>query len=130
MVRDFWSLILLLISLRISIVDIKTHFINNLDLILLLCAAFQVFQISALYGFANFLIYLTIYFLVQKQLGFGDVKLSLIIGLTFSSFSAILMAINLSWFFGGCWAILSGQRKVAFAPWLLIGGMLAQIMVN
>jgi hypothetical protein len=70
------------------------------------------------------------YFLSQRKLGFGDVKLSIIVGLTFASFYGIFLAINIAWFLGGCWAVLSRQRKVAFAPWMLIGGMLAQIMVN
>ena len=130
MVRLLGTLTYLLILIRISIFDIKTHFIRNNDLILLLCSTFLVFQIEAIYGLINFLIYLIIFFLTQKQLGFGDVKLSLIIGLTFSSFYGILLAINLSWLLGGGWAFLSRQQKVAFAPWMLIGGMLAQLMVN
>ena len=130
MVRLLGTLTFLLISIRISIIDIKTHFISNLDLLILLGTCILVFPVNPLLGFISFLIHLIIYFLTRRQLGFGDVKLSLIIGLTFSSFYGILLAINLSWLLGGGWAFLSRQRKVAFAPWMLIGGMLAQIMVN
>lgn len=117
-------------SVRISITDIQTHFIKNLDLILLFISTLLVFKVNFYFALCNCLIYLTIYILTRKQLGFGDVKLSFVVGLTFTSFYGIFMAINIAWILGGCWAVLSRQRKVAFAPWMLIGGMLAQIMLN
>lgn len=120
----------LFMSVRISIRDFQTHFIKNLDLIFLLLSTLLVFHVNLYFALFNFLLYLVMYFLSQKKLGFGDVKLSIIVGLTFTSFYGIILAINIAWILGGCWAVLSRQRKVAFAPWMLIGGMLAQIMVN
>ena len=120
----------LFMSVRISITDFQTHFIKNIDLIFLLLSTLLVFHVNLYFALINFLLYLVIYFLSRRKLGFGDVKLSIIVGLTFASFYGIFLAINIAWFLGGCWAVLSRQRKVAFAPWMLIGGMLAQIMVN
>ena len=117
-------------SVRISITDFQTHFIKNIDLIFLLLSTLLVFHVNLYFALINFLLYLVIYFLSRRKLGFGDVKLSIIVGLTFTSFYGIILAINIAWILGGCWAVLSRQRKVAFAPWMLIGGMLAQIMVN
>ena len=122
-------LLISLISIRISIIDMKTHFIYNIDLILLFLLLLIFFEINLRTGSINFLIYLFIYFLTGRKLGFGDVKLSFILGLGFQSFLALIYAINLSWAMGGVWALLSKQRKIAFAPWMLSGAFLAEILV-
>lgn len=110
--------------------DIKTHYIKNLDLLILLFATIFAFPTSLFYAGVNLIIYLVIYFLMQKQLGVGDVKLSFIIGLAYKSFYSIFLAFNLAWLMGGFWALISGQKKVAFAPWMLLGAVLTQILVN
>ena len=120
----------LVITLRISIVDIKTHYIKNLDLLILLIATILAFQTSLFYAGVNLIIYLVIFFLMQKQLGIGDIKLSFVIGLAFKSFYSIFLAFNLAWLMGGFWALFSGQKKVAFAPWMLLGASLTQILAN
>lgn len=117
------------ICVRISIIDIKTHFIKNIDLILLFSIFLIFFEINLQTGCINFLIYLLIYFLTSRKLGFGDVKLSFILGLAFQSILTLIYAINLSWVMGGVWALLSKQRKIAFAPWMLAGAFLAEILV-
>ena len=122
-------ILLSLISIRISIIDIKTHFIQNIDLILLFSILLIFFKINLQIGSINFLIYLIIYFLTGRKLGFGDVKLSFILGLAFQSILTLIYAINLSWAMGGVWALLSKQRKIAFAPWMLTGAFLAEILV-
>ena len=122
-------ILLFFIGLRISIIDIKTHFIQNIDLILLFSILLIFFEINLQTGCINFLIYLLIYFLTGRKLGFGDVKLSFILGLVFQSFLSLIYAINLSWAMGGVWALLSKQRKIAFAPWMLSGACLAEILV-
>lgn len=128
--RILTVILYLVIMLRISIVDVKTHYIKNLDLLLLSIVTFLVFHTSLLYAGVNLSIYLLFYFLMQKQLGIGDVKLSFIIGFAFNSFYSILLALNLAWLMGGCWALISGQKKVAFAPWMLLGASLTQILAN
>lgn len=122
-------ILLSLISIRISIIDIKTHFIQNIDLILLFSILLIFFKINLQIGSIYFLIYLIIYFLTGRKLGFGDVKLSFILGLAFQSILTLIYAINLSWAMGGVWALLSKQREIAFAPWMLAGAFLAEILV-
>ena len=119
----------LVISIRISIIDIKTHLIQNLDLILLLFATCFLYPVSLFYAGVNFFLYLFIYFLIRMQLGLGVVKLAFVIGIAFTSIYGILWALNFSWLLGGCWALISGQKKVAFAPWMLLGAFLAQTLV-
>jgi hypothetical protein len=121
--------LLFLISVKISVVDIKTHFIHNLDLILLFLILNLFFEISIENGLLNFLIYLIIYFISRKQLGFGDVKLALILGCSYQSVFTLMCAINISWAMGGVWALLSKQRRIAFAPWMLSGACFAKILV-
>jgi hypothetical protein len=121
--------LLFLISVKISVVDIKTHFIHNLDLIILFLILNLFFEISIENGLLNFLIYLIIYFISRKQLGFGDVKLALILGCSYQSVFTLMCAINISWVMGGVWALLSKQRRIAFAPWMLSGACFAKILV-
>jgi hypothetical protein len=121
--------LLFLISVKISVVDIKTHFIHNLDLSLLFLILNLFFEISIENGLLNFLIYLIIYFISRKQLGFGDVKLALILGCSYQSVFTLMCAINISWVMGGVWALLSKQRRIAFAPWMLSGACFAKILV-
>jgi hypothetical protein len=121
--------LLFLISVKISVVDIKTHFIHNLNLIILFLILNLFFEISIENGLLNFLIYLIIYFISRKQLGFGDVKLALILGCSYQSVFTLMCAINISWVMGGVWALLSKQRRIAFAPWMLSGACFAKILV-
>ena len=122
-------ILLSIICIKISIIDVKTNFIQNIDLIILFSILLIFFKINLQTGFLNFLIHLLIYFLTGKKLGFGDVKLSFILGLLFDSFLTLIYAINLSWVMGGVWSLLSKQRKIAFAPWMLAGAFLTEILV-
>ena len=122
-------LLLSIICIKISIIDIKTYFIQNIDLVLLFLILLIFFKINLQNGSLNFLIHLLTYFLTGRKLGFGDVKLSFIVGLVFDSFLTLIYAINLSWVMGGVWSLLSKQGKIAFAPWMLAGAFLAEILV-
>ncbi len=123
-------IILLFLTIRISVYDFKTHYIKNIDLIILLLAILIFLDFSLIWGFANLAIYLALYSLTKKQLGIGDVKLSFLIGLVFSSFYDLVLALNISWISGGVWAIIRKEAQIAFAPWMLLGAFISQIMVN
>jgi prepilin signal peptidase PulO-like enzyme (type II secretory pathway) len=126
----FGYLILFTTSLKIALFDIKTHFIKNTDLFILLLSIVIIFDFNLLIGLTNFLIYLLLYLLTGKKLGFGDVKLSFVIGLSFDSFYLLILALNSAWILGGVWALLSKQPKIAFAPWMLSGALIAQILIK
>jgi prepilin signal peptidase PulO-like enzyme (type II secretory pathway) len=119
-----------MLAIRIAVVDLKTHYIKNIDLILLFLAIIIFLDFNLIWGFANLAIYLALYFLTNRQLGIGDVKLSLLIGLVFLSFYDLVLALNISWISGGVWAIIRKETQIAFAPWMLIGAFISQIMVN
>jgi hypothetical protein len=101
-----------------------------MDLILLFLAIIIFLDFNLIWGFANLAIYLTLYFLTNRQLGLGDVKLSFFIGLVFLSLYDLVIALNISWISGGVWAIIRKESQIAFAPWMLVGAFITQIMVN
>ncbi len=123
-------LLIFLISLKIALVDIKTHLIKNIDLLLLLLLVLIFLDVNLRMGLANFLIHLLVYQGTRKKLGFGDVKLSFVIGLSFSDIHLLLVALNASWIMGGLWALLSRHSKIAFAPWMLTGAVITQILIK
>jgi prepilin signal peptidase PulO-like enzyme (type II secretory pathway) len=123
-------IILLILALRVAVVDFKTHYIKNIDLILLFLTIIILFDFNLIWGFANLAIYLALYLLTNRQLGLGDVKLSFLIGLVSSSFYDLVIALNISWIAGGVWAIIRKEGQIAFAPWMLVGAFISQIMMN
>jgi hypothetical protein len=130
MLNTAGCIILLFLNIRISVYDFKTHYIKNMDLILLFLAIIIFLDFNLIWGFANLAIYLTLYFLTNRQLGLGDVKLSFFIGLVFLSLYDLVIALNISWISGGVWAIIRKESQIAFAPWMLVGAFITQIMVN
>jgi len=52
-----------------------------------------------------------------------------LIGLGFSSIFDLVLALNISWISGGVWAIIRKEAQIAFAPWMLLGAFITQIMV-
>jgi prepilin signal peptidase PulO-like enzyme (type II secretory pathway) len=123
-------LLIFLVSLRIALVDIKTYYIRNSDLFLLFLLVVIFIDFSLTIGFVNFLIHLLLYLVTGKKLGFGDVKLAFVIGLSFNALYPLLVALNSSWIMGGVWALFSKQTKIAFAPWMLFGAFIAQISLK
>jgi prepilin signal peptidase PulO-like enzyme (type II secretory pathway) len=123
-------IILLILAIQISVYDFKTHYIKNIDLILLFLTILIFLDFNLILGFANLAIYLALYLLTNRQLGLGDVKLSFLIGLVFSSLYDLVIALNISWISGGVWAIFRKEAQIAFAPWMLLGAFISQIMMN
>jgi len=122
--------LLLILGLRIAITDYKTHYIKNIDLLFTLLIIMLFLDFNILFGILNLAIYLALYILTKRQLGFGDVKLSFLIGLGFLTFPDLLLALNIAWISGGVWAIISNQRQIAFAPWMLAGALISHILMN
>lgn len=130
MLASLGYILLAFFLIRITMIDLKNHYIKNIDLLGLLFSITLFFDHDFKMGFFNLAIYLTLYFLTGKKLGFGDVKLSFVIGLGFNSLTAFLIALNGSWIMGGVWAIASKQTKIAFAPWMLIGAIIPQFLIK
>ena len=130
MLSNAGYIIFLILAIRIAVVDFKTHYIKNIDLILLFLTIIIFLDFNLIWGFANLAIYFALYLLTNRKLGFGDVKLSFLIGLGFSSFYDLVIALNISWIAGGVWAIIRKEGQIAFAPWMLVGAVISQILVN
>ena len=129
MVSAVGLILLLAALLRISLVDLKTHYINDFDLLILFLIQFIFLDIYLFSGLFNLAIFSAIYLLSQKQLGFGDVKLAFILGLGFNSIFNLIYAANFAWIMAGVWGFFSRQQRIAFAPWLIYGASLAKILV-
>ena len=129
MFENFGGVILLILAIRIAVIDVKTYFIKNIDLIFSFIIILVFLEVNFLLGFINLCIYFSIYLLTKKQIGVGDVKLSFLIGLASSSIYQLIIGLNSSWIAGGVWAILRKQRQIAFAPWMLLGALFSQFMV-
>ena len=129
MVSAVGLILLLAVLFRVSLVDLKTHYIHNFDLLLLFFIQLIFFDLHLDYGFSNLAIYIGIYFLSRKRLGFGDVKLAFVLGLGFNSIFHLIYAANFAWIMAGAWGLFSRQQRIAFAPWLISGAFLAKILV-
>lgn len=130
MLRNIGYIILFILALRIAVIDLKTHYIKNIDLLLGFLTIILFLDFNLILGACNFATYFALFILTKRQLGFGDVKLSFLIGLGFLSFYDLVMALNISWIAGGVWAIIRREGQIAFAPWMLVGAVISQFMMN
>ena len=111
----------------VAIYDIKYHLIRNIDLLVILVMFIPTLLIGFKFALANLSIYLTINLLAKRKIGTGDIKLSFICGLLFSSYFQLFNALSISWIIGGFYAILFRSSAVAFAPFMICGTYLARI---
>lgn len=130
MLRNIGYVILLILALRIAVIDLKTHYIKNIDLLLGFLTIILFLDFNLILGVCNLAIYFALFILTKGKLGFGDVKLSFLIGLGFLSFYDLVMALNIAWIAGGVWAIIARASQIAFAPWMLFGAVISQFMMN
>ena len=111
----------------VAIYDIKYHLIRNIDLLVILVMFIPTLLIGFKFALANLSIYLTINLLAKRKIGTGDIKLSFICGLLFSSYFQLFNALSITWIIGGFYAILFRTSAVAFAPFMICGTYLARI---
>lgn len=123
----------LICAIWFSAIDIKTLKIRKSHLLIAILTLIPAINWNQLrFATVNLCLYLLIYTLSQGAIGFGDVRLSFLIGLYIgakgSVFSALLMANFLGWACAALQILL--QRKamplhagvrVAFAPHLFLG---------
>jgi Flp pilus assembly protein protease CpaA len=111
----------------VAIYDIKYHLIRNIDLLVIFVMFIPTLLIGFKYALANLFIYLTMNLLAKRKIGTGDIKLSFICGLQFSSYFQLFNALSITWIIGGFYAILFRRSAVAFAPFMICGTYLARI---
>jgi prepilin signal peptidase PulO-like enzyme (type II secretory pathway) len=129
MILIHFGIVAWLISLR----DIKSHRIKRRDIWISTLTLLPLIEISSLiFGILNFLLYLGIYLISNKSLGYGDVRLAGLIGLYLggleSSFIDVAKMNSLCWGIAGLWVLVRSieQREVlrdriAFAPFMFAG---------
>jgi len=124
---------LVICAIWFSFYDIRHHLIRNRDLkVALICLAPFVELNGLILGFSNFILYLLVFLFSRGAIGFGDVKLSFMLGIYIgnSSFdiSELFLANFISWLIAlAAIALIRSlgrqmqQGRIAFAPFLFIG---------
>ena len=129
----------LLFSFVISILDIRDHRIRKWHVYLGLLTLAPLYEVKTLIAIAiNYFLYAAIFIISRKSLGFGDVRLSLLVGAYIGLWSIAPISIVLSNAYAwstamilvvGRWLIdrKSINTRVAFAPHMFFGAALAAL---
>lgn len=115
---------------RIADHDLKTHLIRDFDLVMLFICFTIFFEINLLYGAYYFLLLFLLSILTRGSIGFGDVKLALVLGSAMSSIIELVISIDAAWLIGGVWALISKRKSIAFAPAMILGAVIGQISIS
>jgi len=129
-----WVLLhLISCAIWFSFYDIRYHLIRNRDLkVALICLAPFVEVSGLISGISNFIFYLLVFLFSRGAIGFGDVKLSFMLGIYLGNggfdISKLFLANFISWLAALAAIVLlrsldrqMKQGRIAFAPFLFIG---------
>ena len=115
---------------RIADHDLKTHLIRDIDLAMLFICFTFFFEINLVHGIYYFVLLLLLNILTRASIGFGDVKLALILGLAMNSIIQLVISIDVAWIIGGVWALISKRKSIPFAPAMILGAVIGQISIS
>jgi prepilin signal peptidase PulO-like enzyme (type II secretory pathway) len=115
---------------RIAEHDLKTHLIRDFDLVMLFIFLTFFFEINLVYGVYYFALLLLLNILTRGSIGFGDVKLALVLGSAMNSIIQLVISIDLAWIIGGVWALISKRKSIPFAPAMILGAVIGQISIS
>ena len=115
---------------RIAEHDLKTHLIRDFDLVMLFIFLTFFFEINLVYGVYYFALLLLLNILTRASIGFGDVKLALVLGSAMNSIIQLVISIDIAWIIGGVWALISKRKSIPFAPAMILGGVIGQISIS
>lgn len=115
---------------RIAAYDIKTHLIRDLDLIILFISLSLILGINLIFGAVYFLILFLLNLLTKSSIGFGDLKLALILGSAMNDVIQLVISIDIAWIIGGVWALVSKRKSIPFAPAMILGAFLGQLSIG
>jgi prepilin signal peptidase PulO-like enzyme (type II secretory pathway) len=122
--------LIVLMLYRIADHDLKTHLIRDIDLAMLFICFTFFFEINLVYGVYYFVLLLLLNILTRASIGFGDVKLALILGLAMNSMIQLVISIDVAWILGGVWALISKRKSIPFAPAMILGAVIGQISIS
>jgi prepilin signal peptidase PulO-like enzyme (type II secretory pathway) len=115
---------------RIAEHDLKTHLIRDFDLVMLFIFLTFFFEINLVYGVYYFALLLLLNTLTRASIGFGDVKLALVLGSAMNSIIQLVISIDIAWIIGGVWALISKRKSIPFAPAMILGAVIGQISIS
>ena len=130
-----------IVSLHISFHDIKTHRIKRHNIYVSILTLLPMIETTGIcFGIINFLLYFAIFYMSRKNIGYGDVRLSGLLGLYLGgingNFSDLVTMNCFCWGIAGFWALLRSMQKrknlrerFAFAPFMF-AGLALLYMVN
>jgi prepilin signal peptidase PulO-like enzyme (type II secretory pathway) len=129
-----------IVSLLISFHDIKTHRIKRHNIYVSSLTLLPLIEITGiLFGISNFLLYFAIFYISRKNIGYGDVRLSGLVGLYLGGINGNMIDLAtmncFCWGIAGFWALLRSMQKrerlierLAFAPFMFAGLALLYIV--
>jgi prepilin signal peptidase PulO-like enzyme (type II secretory pathway) len=115
---------------RIAHHDLKTHLIRDFDLVMLFIFFTFFFEINLVHGGYYFVLLLLLNIITRASIGFGDVKLALILGSAMNSLLQLVISIDVAWIIGGVWALISKRKSIPFAPAMILGAVIGQISIS
>jgi prepilin signal peptidase PulO-like enzyme (type II secretory pathway) len=115
---------------RIAHHDLKTHLIRDFDLIMLFICFTLFSEINLVHGGYYFVLLLLLNILTRASIGFGDVKLALVLGSAMNSIIQLVISIDFAWIIGGVWALISKRKSIPFAPAMILGAVIGQISIS
>ena len=115
---------------RIAEHDLKTHLIRDFDLVMLFIFLTFFFEINLVYGVYYFALLLLLNILTRASIGFGDVKLALVLGSAMNSIIQLVISVDVAWILGGVWALISKRKSIPFAPAMILGAVIGQISIS
>lgn len=122
--------LLVLLLYRIADYDLKTHLIRDLDLILLFILLNLLLHLNWKIGVLYSLVLLSLNILTKGAIGFGDIKLALVLGSAMSTALQLVISINIAWIIGGVWALISKRKSIPFAPAMIFGAVVGQLTIG
>lgn len=118
------TLIFLFILIASSIFDIKTRRIPNW---LILLGTLPLLTRPNQFTFISAAIAVFFGLIFTRWIGSGDIKLAFLIAAYSHIFSLSQLWIYLALLSGGCFALVSRQRAIAFAPFMALGVAIAYL---
>lgn len=122
--------LLILLLYRIADYDLKNHLIRDVDLILLFILSNLLLHHNWKIGVLYSLILLLLNMLTKGAIGFGDIKLALVLGSAMSTVWQLVVSIDIAWIIGGVWALISKRRSIPFAPAMIFGAVVGQLTIS
>jgi prepilin signal peptidase PulO-like enzyme (type II secretory pathway) len=122
--------LIVFILYRIADYDLKNDLIRDVDLAMLFICFTLFFDINLVHGGYYFVLLLLLNILTRGSIGFGDVKLALVLGSAMNSIIQLVISIDLAWIIGGVWALISKRKSIPFAPAMILGTVIGQISIS